>query len=66
MVHCVDSKVCRSRCNDRLSSPCLTTLIGIILRRNYLPPRLQWYQLLVAPLLKIPLTPELIVSFGIQ
>jgi hypothetical protein len=29
-------------------------LIGTILRRHYL--RLQWYQLLVAPLLKIPLT----------
>jgi hypothetical protein len=31
-------------------------LIVTILRRRYLPPRLQWYQLLVAPLLTIPLT----------
>jgi hypothetical protein len=31
-------------------------LIGTILRRHYLPPRLQWYQLLVAPLLEIPPT----------
>jgi hypothetical protein len=31
-------------------------LVGIILRRHYLPLRLQCYQFLVAPLLKIPLT----------
>jgi hypothetical protein len=39
-------------------------LIETFLRRR-LPPRLQWYYLLVAPLLKIPLTLELIVSFGV-
>jgi hypothetical protein len=41
-------------------------LIGTILRRHYLLPHLQWHQSLVMPLLKIPLTPELIVSFGVQ
>jgi hypothetical protein len=39
-----------------LSSASFTMPIGTILRRHYLPPRLQWYQLPVAPLLKIPLT----------
>jgi hypothetical protein len=38
-----------------LSSLSFTLLIGTILRRHYLPSRLQWYQL-VATLLKIPLT----------
>jgi hypothetical protein len=37
-----------------LSSASFTTLIGAFLRRHSLIPR-QWYQLLVAPLLKIPL-----------
>jgi hypothetical protein len=30
-------------------------LVATILRYDYLPPRPQWYQLLVAPLLQIPL-----------
>jgi hypothetical protein len=39
-----------------LSSASFTMLIGTILRRHFLPYRLQCYQLLVAPLLKTPLT----------
>jgi hypothetical protein len=49
-----------------LSSARFTMPIRTIPRHHYLHPRPQCYQLLVAPLLKIPLTPELIVSFGIQ
>jgi hypothetical protein len=40
-------------------------LICTITRRHFVPPRAQWYHLALTPLLKIPLTPELIVSFGV-